>query len=535
MSIEEKNDEIELLPDPERVMNGLRDTGYDFNTAVADIVDNSIAANATKIEILIQLDPARKITVYFADNGIGMNQKELINAMKYGSDRRVDPSSLGKFGLGLKTASTAFCKCLSVISRGKDDSNVRKVQWDLEYISQIKKWKLLCPNPNDDELELLDSVAENGSGTLVSWTKVDRLIRNYSRPRDAENALNRIVNSLESHLALTYENFISSQNKNARDIEIKLNGNKIQAWDPFCKSESELLLDDEISIGIDEETETGLVIKAYLLPRKDEFKSQELAQKARISNEMQGFYVFRENRLIHYGDWMGMYSNEPHGSLLRVNLSFTHELDDAFNVDIKKSRILLDDAIFIKIKEMIAPLRRAADEKYRKGTRKDVAAAGADAHEASNRNIENKAASVENAKIVITDEAQSEIQITNPQGTFKHKITIISQLAKPGQYRVIPVESLDDGILWNPCISEGKLAVEINQGHPYYQKIYYPVLKQNVMVTGMDALLWALSEAELSTMNDNTKEQYEDMRYEVSRNLKKLIVDLPEPETNSEE
>ena len=100
---------------------------------------------------------------------------------------------------------------------------------------------------------------------------------------------------------------------------------------------------------------------------------------------------------------------------------------------------------------------------------------------------------------------------------------------------MIPVESIEDGQLWNPCIADGKHAVELNQSHPYYQKIYYPVLAQNVMVTGMDALLWALAEAELSTFNSETKEQYEDMRIHVSRCLKKLIADLPDPDPEDEE
>src|SRR5258705_9950981 len=108
---------IELLPDPRRLMEGLRDTGYQFNTAIADIVDNSIAAEATVVELRLEMDYKGNVRVAIADNGIGMNQTGLLNAMKYGSDRRPNPASLGKFGLGLKTASTAFCRRLSLISR----------------------------------------------------------------------------------------------------------------------------------------------------------------------------------------------------------------------------------------------------------------------------------------------------------------------------------------------------------------------------------------------------------------------------------
>ena len=231
---------------------------------------------------------------------------------------------------------------------------------------------------------------------------------------------------------------------------------------------------------------------------------------------------------------MGMFSKEPHGTLLRVELSFDHKLDEAFHVDIKKSRILLNEEIFNYIKDSVMPApRRAADERYRKGTKKKVEKASANAHEASNRSIEEKAKSVENSKVEVTNASTGEVQISNSNGVFKHRISV-HQTDRPDQSRVIPVESIDNGILWAPTIADGKHAVEINMGHPYYQKVYYPILEQNVLVTGLDSLLWAMAEAELSTFNEETKEQYEEMRFLVSKCLRKLVADLPEPELSEE-
>ena len=119
---------LELQPDPQRISAGLRDTGYNFNTAVADIVDNSIAANATKMAIEINVSPQGQVKVYFADNGCGMDKDGLINAMKYGSKERPNKKSLGKFGLGLKTASSAFCKQYSLISRANPGDELLKVE-----------------------------------------------------------------------------------------------------------------------------------------------------------------------------------------------------------------------------------------------------------------------------------------------------------------------------------------------------------------------------------------------------------------------
>ena len=502
--VEEKEGFL-LAPDPERVMEGLRDTGYNFNTAIADIIDNSIAADATRVDIVIDLNPRNEVNVYISDNGTGMDEDGLKNAMRYGSKKRDDPSSLGKFGLGLKTSSTAFCRCLSVISRGTGDNNVRKVQWDLDYIAQTKEWNLKLPSVTEDEIDILDATTNGGTGTLVVWEKIDRLLKTYNNKNSAKN------------------------------IKITLNGSEVEAWDPFCLTEkdTEKLSDEIIDVEMPDGKTSMFTIRAYMLPRRENFSTSQARDKARLSNDMQGFYIYRENRLIHAGDWLGMFIRDPHLSLLRVEFSFDHTLDDVFNVDIKKSRILLNEDIYTYIRDQILPApRRAADERYRKGTSKDVANKGHDAHEASNKNIDEKASSVEESRVTVT--GKDEVKVENQHGTFTHKITIRSA-AKPGQYRVIPVLSLDDGQLWNPCIVDGKHAVELNQSHPYYQKIYYPILAQNVMVTGMDALLWALAEAELSTFNSETREQYEDMRIHVSRCLKKLIADLPDPDPEDEE
>lgn len=533
--IEENNDFV-LPPDPERVMEGLRDTGYNFNTAIADIIDNSVAAGATKVDITVDLNPQNEVTVYIADNGSGMDDAGLKNAMRYGSKQRADPSSLGKFGLGLKTGSTAFCRCLSVISRGQADFVVRKVQWDLDYIAATNEWNLKQPKPSDDEIEILDATADGNSGTLVIWEKIDRLLKSYANKGSAQKALKRTIDSLQFHISMVYQRFLDPSDDRARNISISLNGISLSAWDPFCLNEedTETLFDDTIDVELPDNKITKFTFRAYMLPRRENFSTPDARDRAKLSNDMQGFYVYRENRLIHAGDWLNMFAKEPHFSLLRVDFSFDHTLDELFNVDIKKSRILLNEEIYSYVKDQIMPApRRASEERYRKGTRKTVVEKSRDAHEASNKNIDEKAASVEESRVTVT--GKDEVKLENQNGTFTHKITIRSA-AKAGQYRVIPVDSLDDGQLWNPCIVDGgKHAVELNQNHPYYQKIYYPILSQNVMVTGMDALLWALAEAELSTFNEETKEQYEDMRIHVSRCLKKLIADLPDPEPEDEE
>lgn len=525
----------EILPDADRVAFGLRDTGYDFNTAIADIVDNSITAKATKVDISMSVDPLGEISLYISDNGHGMDQQGLRNAMKYGSAEKENKKSLSKFGLGLKTASTAFCRCLSLISRG-DDGVTRKIQWDLDYIAQVNKWKPKTMEPSKAEINILDSVAESGTGTVVVWEKVDRLLakglEDYSSKAAINKALKAKKEKLRYHLGVTFQRFLDKNDTRCSNIEITIDMVPVDPIDPFCISEDETItypLRKPLMIKVDDNDKYPVTLTAYVLPRQADFSTAKAKDDARISVNTEGFYVYRENRLIHYGDWLGMYSNEPHYSLLRVEFSFGAELDSAFNVDIKKSRILPAEEIIDWIKNsFIAAPRREANDRYRVGKAKQVTeeAKKFDAHASSNRNIDEKAASVEESKM--TPIGENEVSLTNQNGTFNHKIEIVSG-AKTGEMRIIPVEDLEYGNLWKPCIADGKHAIKINQKHPFYQKVYYPVLGQNVMVTGMDALLWALAEAENSTVNPETEEYYEDMRTAVSKQLKKLLADLPEP------
>ena len=531
----QENFDDEILPDADRVAFGLRDTGYDFNTAVADIVDNSIAAKATKVDVSMSMNALGEISLFITDNGHGMNQQELRNAMKYGSKERLDKKSLGKFGLGLKTASTAFCRCLSLVSRG-DDGIPRKIQWDLDYIAQVNRWKPKTMDPSKAELNILDSVAADGTGTLVIWEKVDRLLAKGLEDYSSKTAINKALKvkkeKLRYHLGVTFQRFLDPDDDRCPNLEICIDMVPVDPIDPFCIKEKETIsypLQKPLMIKVDDNDKYPVTLTAYVLPRQADFSTPKAKDDAKISVNTEGFYIYRENRLIHYGDWMGMYTNEPHYSLLRVEFSFGAELDSAFNVDIKKSRILPAEEIVEWIKnQFIAAPRREANDRYRVGTSKTVSESAQkhDAHASSNRTIDEKAPSVEESKM--TPIGENEVSLTNQNGTFNHKIEIVSD-AKAGEMRIIPVEDLEYGNLWKPCIADGKHAIKINQKHPFYQKVYYPVLGQSVMVTGMDALLWALAEAENSTVNPATEEYYEDMRTAVSKQLKKLLADLPDP------
>jgi len=531
------SEEIELLPDPKRLIEGLRDTGYEFNTAIADIIDNSIAADATQVDITIMMDYRGAIRVSIADNGYGMDRKDLINAMKYGSDRRPNPASLGKFGLGLKTASTAFCRRLSVISRNNKRAEPLEATWDLDHVAREQKWELLLSEaPETESIEHLEKVASGHSGTVVVWSNIDRLMKTYKEPggRHAQNALDRIVKALGEHVAMIYQRFLDPGDRRAENVKITINNHDIVAWDPFCIDVSDLVGDREIPVEMSPGREAKFAVRAYILPRKEEFPDEESAKSAKIGNERQGIYIYRENRLIHGADWLGMFSKEPHGSLLRVEFSFDHSLDEAFHIDIKKSKIILNEDLWTWLQdEFLTAPRREANNRYRQGVKRKAKENATGSHDSSNKNIKAKEGELDTAEVNVVDQKTGDCEINNRQGHFRLKLKVGNAL-HPGEMFVQPTDQLDDNALFEPAIIDQHKAVRINTSHPYYHKVYMPNLSSGVTIQGMDSLLWALCAAELSTISDTTAKHFEEMRFEVSRLLRKLVEDLPELELDDD-
>ncbi|MDT8781115.1 MAG: ATP-binding protein [Candidatus Bathyarchaeota archaeon] len=526
---------IEVTPDPKRVIEGLRDTGYQFEAAIADIVDNSLAAEATTVKVQVEMEVDGRISVFVSDNGKGMNQEDLINAMKYGSQTRVCALSLCKFGLGLKTASTAFCRRLSVVSRD-DKSSYQKATWDLDHVAEVGKWDLLLSQPTTEEIQRLKKVTGEHSGTLVIWEKVDRLIKHYASPngRHAQVAINSVVKDLREALPMIFQRFLDQSYPGTPKVEISVNDVKLDAWNPFVPEESSVVGKETLQIENPEDgTLLGSInVVAYVLPRREDFVSQDLARQARISNDYQGIYVYREDRLIYGPNWFNLYSKEPHFSLIRVAFSFNHDLDRAFHIDIKKSQVICDEALTDWLRDTFLPSpRRAAEQTYRKGYKKKIVDEARSIHTSSNKAISSRAeAIVESTVEAISSER---VQVTNREGISRIRLKV-SEPATPDEIRIKPVESIEDGLLWEPTVMNNKLAVAINQGHDYYSKVYIPNKHSGVIVQGLDSLLWALSEAEMETVNEQNHRYFLEMRYHVSKILRLLSIELPDPPETEE-
>lgn len=524
-------------PDATRLIYGLRDTGYNFNTAPADIIDNSIAANANEVNVLLELRRDGRKFVCFGDNGDGMDEQALFAAMRYGAPVRRNLASLGKFGLGLKTASTSVCLRLTVISRTTSSQPLAKLAWDLEHVEEANEWQMLREPVTADELDWFEELCGD-KGTLVIWSKCDRLLsKEYDLPGGAQEqgAIRRLSERLREHVALIYYRFLDPDDTRERAVTIRIDGAPVEAWNPFFPERAEQVLNDaqqQLEVEMEDGSVETATLKAWILPNQRDLDNEE-RKKARITNRGQGFYIHREGRLIQQGGWLGVFGAvEPHTSLLRVEFDFAHNLDHAFKVDVKKSRILFDPALEDELKRRLQPAYREAGNRYRRREKQASVERGID-HGSANKAIQNTQ-TTKKPSIETVDPTSGTATLSNNRGPHIRLRLPVDINVDPRNIHVEAVDTITSGHLWEPSMRSSEASgfvpgVRINKHHDFYQKIYQRAAASGYAVEGMDLLLWAFAIAEQNNTSDELEPIFEDIREEVSSNLKRLLREVPLP------
>ena len=526
-------------PDADRAIWGFRDTGYSFETALADVVDNSIAAYADNVFVKIDLLADGRRLIYIGDDGHGMTPSELRSAMRYGSPERENKASLGKFGLGLKTASTAICICLTVISK-RAGGELSKLSWDLDYVAEKNDWLMIEEPITHEEAEKFEELCGD-HGTLVVWSKCDRLLSKQNlEPGGSEEmrAISRLKAKLVEHFSLIYHRYLDSKDDRARNISITLDDKKIEPWSPFLEDLSDSVLSqklEKITLQLDDTNTADILVKAWILPPKEKMTKDQQA-RAKLANQRQGFYVYRENRVISDGGWNGVFgAPEPHKTLIRVQFDFDHKADDALRVDVKKSKVNFDPALEEYLVQLLTGPRRDAEQRYRRRVQ-EKASSGID-HSASNINVQ-ETKNTAKPEVVSTEESGNVVVINNNRGSGL-KIKAAVETAYEGRNVFIKPTPLTSGLLWEPVykpLDDGghSVSVHINSGHDFYTKIYQSARKSGHAVEGMDLLLWALAAAEQNNVNEELEEVFEELREEISSNLKKLLKNKEIPDLEDE-
>lgn len=361
-----------ITPSAARLTESLRDIGYDFPSAVADIVDNSIMAGATRVEILIEFDGAASM-VSVADDGCGMTANGLVEALRYGTRRTYSCGDLGRYGLGLKTASLSQCRSVTVVTRSSlTSTRIAARTLDLDLIAEWDEWLVVDPG-SDPEIARARGLLAEGPGTVVIWRKLDRVLPE-KRPEGgwARRRLQAMASKTAEHLSIVFHRFLESTD--GRDLVITVNGEKVEPWNPFAPGEPARteLAPQRFEVVVDDVGGT-VTLQRFVLPARDQFSSPSHFE--RLSgplnwNRQQGLYIYRAGRLVQWGGWNGIRGIDEHTKLARAALDFDTDLDSVFHINVAKMRVTIPPQLRQMIERPINELCGHADDAYRKTSRR---------------------------------------------------------------------------------------------------------------------------------------------------------------------
>jgi hypothetical protein len=360
-----------VTPSAARLTDSLRDVGYDFPSAVADIVDNSVMAGAEHVDVSVEF-AGEDSYVVISDDGKGMTSNGVIEALRYGSRRSYCHSDLGRYGLGLKTASMSQCRSVTVLScRRVAPSMVNTGTLDLDKIAELDEWVIFEPD-NTLVVERSKERLRGEPGTVVIWQKLDRVLPEKRADGGwARRRLDSLAAKTAEHLGIVFHRYLEGCVGNG--LVITVNGQKLRPWNPFAPTESgtDKLPAQRFELTVGDVS--GIVtLERFILPARDEFSSAEEFERYSGPlnwNRQQGIYIYRASRLVQWGGWSGIRGIDEHTKLARAYLDFDTDLDSVFNINVAKMRVTLPPQIRQMLERPINELCAYADDRYRKASR----------------------------------------------------------------------------------------------------------------------------------------------------------------------
>lgn len=362
------------IPRPDALIESLRSVGYNLSTAIADIVDNSIAASARTIWITFHW-AGQDSAITVLDDGTGMSQARLFEAMRPGTQSPLDnrsPSDLGRFGLGLKTASFSQCRNLTVASK-EQDGIVAAWRWDLDYVTRHREWRLLM-GMDEEARRFCTDIECMLRGTLIIWRKLDRLVD--ARPPTDDTAQRRfhdLIGEVREHLSMTFHRFLSGDaHQTEGPLRIFVNGtsseHELTPWDPFFNSHPTTQKSPVEVIG---EGRVAVRVQGFVLPHRDRLTEHEARQAAgpRGWTAQQGFYVYRNDRILVPGDWLRLgrgriFQKDEHHRLARLSIDISNAQDFDWSLDVKKSTGRPPVMIRDRLTDLAEAIRKRAREVF---------------------------------------------------------------------------------------------------------------------------------------------------------------------------
>lgn len=351
-----------MEPAASHLIEALRDIGYSLESAIADVIDNAISASAKHVDIRFGWSDGEEPWIAILDDGRGMTEAELIEAMRPGSSdplahRRSD--DLGRFGLGLKTASFSQCRELTVTTM-RNGLLVSR-QWDLDLVRERNQWVLRRPTLAELSTYPVGGHELSGAGTIVLWRQLDRLDLG-SDLLHRHRTMNERMVAICEHIALVFHRFMKAEAGQSK-IFFRINDAPIVPYDPFNAKHSATMHLGEERVDVEGEM---VSFRPYILPHHSKVSAAEyeaLGGKEGYQRG-QGFYIYRNRRLIVHGTWFRMARQDALTKLARIQVDIPNTLDHLWTIDVRKSRAEPPNAVKRRFKGILERVRESAKRPY---------------------------------------------------------------------------------------------------------------------------------------------------------------------------
>lgn len=500
-------------PNAAKLITSLRNTGYDSYAAIEDIIDNSIDADARIIKITVE-NNNKELRVIIADNGIGMDELVLDEALKLGSiTDRNEVSDLGKFGMGLCTASISMSRKLEVITKQKESNCLYSCQ-DLDVIIKLNEFKKIGPIPaGKEEAELFGRLIGGEHGTVIVLSNIDHL---------SDNNVSQFASKLHKDIGRIYRKFINAK------IKFFINEKEVQAIDPMMEdnSETKIYSDDtyEVPMGDGEKKQGTIRVKLVMLPDVN----KELEKDMKMNIRSQGFYILRNQREIAHGQSLDVFVKDNYYNRIRGEIYFDATLDKEMGVRFSKDGVNPSQAVKDFLKRVLggqfSSIKNSILEGKRSGEESILDHAGSEAVIAQRQ------------KLLITPEVKIEKRkvkesagdtVENTGKRVDHhdrKNFKESKLSPTGMGARFDTLAMGKESILYQAEQVGKIIViRWNSDHPFYDRVMLANKDNKSLTNAIDYLIYALASAELMNTKDESVELMINLKSVMSTNLRALL------------
>lgn len=365
---------ISADPNPEFLIKSIAEQGYSLETAIADLIDNSITANASNIE-LITIQDQEPFILCLADDGDGMSESELIKNLQFPSkspEEIRNKEDLGRFGLGLKTASFSQTRSFTILSRKKNSLEYSGYTWDVNYLKE-NGWKIIINskeeisefiklhnNESSNHLSQFDNFKPN---TLIFWKGLYKF-ENYIQVSKKQEAFkNEITQTTCEYLSIVFHRFMENKKKK---LNIRVNNVLLEPFNPFpSENNSELRILEPIQKNIGDDI---IKIQGFVLPNKaikeSIDKNNIWCSRTKSLMDMEGIYIYRSDRLILFGGWNNIIKKSPKLQLARLKVEIGNKVDHLLHLNVAKSSINIPYDLKISFYREIVNLQNEAKKEY---------------------------------------------------------------------------------------------------------------------------------------------------------------------------